>query len=321
MTASRDPDRLIRAFLHEGEDQLTDQVYDAVRAAIDTKRQRAVIGPWRTPVMNRIVTIGLGAAAVVLAIFLGTQVLGSPSDNIGGPDDASSSQQATTTPEPTPTATPWSGLSSGPFQIAGADGIDNGGSVKISVDIASPGWTSEPSVDFMYKNDDGLDAPDSVGGALIGWTWPAGTGYLVYGDPCRWTTTTPESPATTAADIAAAFLAQAQTAATQPVDVTVGGYAGKALTLTVPMSYEVPGATREQKFGNCDEAAFAFYGVTGERAGVARDAQGAGQIDELWILDVEGSIVILDATYSPATPAELVQELRALAESATFEVP
>jgi hypothetical protein len=33
------------------------------------------------------------------------------------------------------------------------------------------------------------------------------------------------------------------------------------------------------------------------------------------------SIVILDAAYSPATPADLVEELRTLAESATFELP
>lgn len=29
----------------------------------------------------------------------------------------------------------------------------------------------------------------------------------------------------------------------------------------------------------------------------------------------------LNATYSPSTPDDLVEELRALAESATFEVP
>jgi hypothetical protein len=64
---------------------------------------------------------------------------------------------------------------------------------------------------------------------------------------------------------------------------------------------------------------FAFYGLDGEDAEHARNAQGPGQVDELWILDVNGSIVILDATYSPATPADLVDELRTLAESATFE--
>ena len=43
----------------------------------------------------------------------------------------------------------------------------------------------------------------------------------------------------------------------------------------------------------------------------------AGQIDEFWFLDVEGSIVILDLSYSPATPDDLVEELRTLAASAT----
>ena len=32
MTTSRDPDRLIHAFVREGADQLDDQIYDAVRA-------------------------------------------------------------------------------------------------------------------------------------------------------------------------------------------------------------------------------------------------------------------------------------------------
>ena len=101
----------------------------------------------------------------------------------------------------------------------------------------------------------------------------------------------------------------------------MGGYAGKTVTLHVPMSYEVPDATREEKFGDCDDDTFASYGVAedGIRTAVDRNAQGPGQIDELWILDVNGAIVFLDATYSPATPAELVDELRALAESATFE--
>ena len=87
----------------------------------------------------------------------------------------------------------------------------------------------------------------------------------------------------------------------------------------MPIGFDLPNATREEKFGDCDEATFAFYGTDVEGEEVARNAQGAGQIDELWILDVDGSIVILDSTYSPSTPADLVEELRTLAESATFE--
>ena len=85
MTTSRDPDRLIHAFVREGADQLDDQIYDAVRAEIDQKRQRVVIGPWRVPTMSKLLTIGLGAAAVIAVLFLGSQFVGSPSSNVGGP--------------------------------------------------------------------------------------------------------------------------------------------------------------------------------------------------------------------------------------------
>jgi len=321
MTASRDRDRLIHAFLLEGEDTLQDRVYDAVRGEIEHTRQRTGFGPWRTPAMNKIVTIGLAAAAVVLALFVGAQLLGGPGGT-GGPADPTASPEASVaapTPEPTPSPTPWTGIAGGPFVVTGADDP-----VRVTLDVASPGWSHSPQLDFVFKSDDGLDPPQSVGAALIAWTWPVGTEFLVYGDPCQWSTTLPATPATTPAEIAAGFAAQAQSEATEPVDVTVGGYAGTAVTLTVPMSYEVPGsptATREEEFGACDEDQFVFYGTVGEDGKIGRNAQGPGQIDELWILDVEGSIVILDAAYSPATPADLVAELRALAESATFEVP
>lgn len=160
----------------------------------------------------------------------------------------------------------------------------------------------------------------AVGAALLAWAWPAGTGFTVYRDPCQWSTTIPETSATTPEEIAAAFTTQAETSATAPVDITVDGYAGKAVTLSVPMSYHVPGATREEKFADCDEATFGYYGIEGGTE-PERNAQGAGQVDELWILDFDGAIVILDATYSPATPASLVEELRAMAESATFRGP
>jgi hypothetical protein len=193
--------------------------------------------------------------------------------------------------------------------------------VAVTVDIASPGWFAFSDFDGAVKDDDGRDAPQSVGALLLAWSWPAGTGFSVFGDPCQWATTIPETPATTPDEIASAFAAQAQTDVAAPVDVTVGGYNGKMITLHVPMSYEVPGATREEEFADCDGSSFSFYGIDGAKPGeeVARNAQGPGQIDELWILDVGGSIVILDAAYGPATPATVVEELRALATSATFE--
>lgn len=318
MTTSRDPDRLIRAFLSEGEQTMGDHVYDAVRAEIDQTRQRAGIGPWRMPTMNKIVGFGLAAAAVVVALLIGSQLLGSPGGGFGADPAATATPQPTPEPTPQATASPpaEAGLPQGPFVVTGTDDP-----VQIAVDITSPGWAHLPRFDAVDKGDDGLDPPDSVGVALLAWAWPAGTAFNVYGDPCNWLTTIPETPATTTDEIAAALAAQASRDATAPVDVTVGGYAGKSITLHVPMSFEVPDATREEEFADCDQSVFASYGLEGNETEHERNHQGPGQVDEMWILDVDGKIVILALVYSPATPAELVEEARAIAESATFEAP
>ena len=83
MTASRDPDRLIHQFVLEGEEQLDDQVFDAVRAEIEQKPQRVFVGPWRMPIMNKIVAIGLGSAAVVAVLLVGSSLLGPSSSTAG----------------------------------------------------------------------------------------------------------------------------------------------------------------------------------------------------------------------------------------------
>jgi hypothetical protein len=122
--------------------------------------------------------------------------------------------------------------------------------------------------------------------------------------------TKPESPATTLDEIVAALAAQASRDASEPVDVTVGGYAGKVITIYVPDDVNID---------DCEGSEFATFGT--ETEDLARYHQGPGQIDELWIIDVDGAIVIIDAMYRADTSAELLGELRSLAESATFETP
>jgi hypothetical protein len=266
--------------------------------------------------MSNALKIALSAAAVVVVAVVGFNLLPGGS----GPGGAGASPSAATpsaSAAPTTVPTAEAGLPQGPFVVTAADDP-----VQITVDIASSGWEVLPDFNVLSKDDDGLDPPETVGGALVAWVWPAGTGFHVYGDPCHWSTTIPETPATTPDDIAAALASQAVSDPTAPADVTVSGYAGKLVTLQVPMSYEVPGATREEEFGECDEDQYVYYGTGAGDAfdtAIERNAQGPGQIDELMILDVNGSIVILDVATSPATPADLLEELRTLARSATFE--
>ncbi len=54
------------------------------------------------------------------------------------------------------------------------------------------------------------------------------------------------------------------------------------------------------------------------RIALARYHQGPGQIDALWIVDVDGAFLVIDAMYRLDTPADLVEEMRSIAESTTF---
>lgn len=94
MNTRRDPDRLIHAFLMEGQTELADQVYDAVRGHIETTRQRVVIGPWRTNRMYSYAKLIAAAAATLVVAIGGYQLLG-----VGlGPDGSRPTQPTVTVP-------------------------------------------------------------------------------------------------------------------------------------------------------------------------------------------------------------------------------
>jgi hypothetical protein len=103
MTAHHDLDEQLNTFLRDGPEELPYQSFEAVRDRTEVTRQRVVIGPWRLPEMNKFLTIGLGAAAVVVVLFVGAQFFGSPPD--GGPG-VGDNPRPTATPEPTPDPTP-----------------------------------------------------------------------------------------------------------------------------------------------------------------------------------------------------------------------
>jgi hypothetical protein len=300
MTASRDPDRLIHAFLDEGLDELPDPVYDAVRDRIELTPQRAVVGPWRGSDVNRYLKIGLAAAAALVIAVVAYQLSGG---FVGGPGPSPSGSSAEPTPsEPAPSAS----IDTGFILWAG----DAPGEVAITVTIPAPGWSGDQTYGVLEKGVNGGDPPDGAG--MIVFEGP----LYVYGDPCQWSGTAPETPATTVDELVAALSAQALREATEPVDITVGGYAGKSVSLHVPIDI----AWSAGEFTECDEGNFASWTTPGQVA-PERTHQGPGQIDELWILDVDGVMVVIDTAYYAVTPQTTVQELRAIAQSATFDRP
>jgi hypothetical protein len=49
--------------------------------------------------------------------------------------------------------------------------------------------------------------------------------------------------------------------------------------------------------------------------------QDPGQIDELWIVDVDGELAVIDTGYYEGTPQIVRDELAAIVDSMTFEAP
>ena len=311
---SFDPDttRIVRSWLDEGVTQLPDRVLDSVLDQVPATPQRRVTW-WparRLQSMNTLLKFGLAAAVVLaLAVFIGINTLGTSGTNVGGPGAEPTQSPEASVAEPTVepsslASTPETGLPEGPFQLAWEGYADE--APRIEVTIPAPGWV-EPDAGILMKGKEVENLPEA---AIIAFSEPAGTPFYVYGDPCKWESTKPETPVTTVDEITAALAAQASRDASEPVDVTVGGYAGKVITLHVPDDASVD---------DCEGGEFASFG-TG-RDELARYHQGPGQIDELWIVDVDGAIVIIDTMYRVDTPAELLDELRSIAESATFELP
>ena len=164
MNTRRDPDRLIHAFLVEGQTELADQVYDAVRSVIEQKRQRATFGPWRTPIMNKLVPIGLGAAAVVVALVIGTRLLGPAPSGPGGPaEPTATTEPSVAAPSPSNSGTASPAASPRPLTqtfTSQMHGISVSYPEGWIARAATEPWTDRPDVpQFLHPGFDVLQDP------------------------------------------------------------------------------------------------------------------------------------------------------------------
>ncbi len=265
------------------------------------------------PTFNKFVPVGLATAAVVAALVVGSRLLAPPTSSVGGPGVEPTPTPGASVAAPSVSASPTpadGSLPEGPFVLT--DGIFDDGlrNVPTTVTIPTPGWHGRPGNGILGNAPEELDiAPKKAW--MIG---PFGGDIYVPADPCRWLTTMPDTPATTVDEVIAKLRSQASRDASEPVDITVDGHAGKSITLHVP---------DDAVFAECDQEVEAkFCTLTQDDPAVChRYQQFPGQIEELWIVDVNGKVAVIDASYSDATPAEAMAELRAILESMTFEAP
>lgn len=294
-------DRISRWLEADAPTQLPDRV---LRATFERTRQTRQQGGWQHVLgrlqMNRMI-LGLGGAAVVVLAAVLALGLYFNNPGVGSPPSPS----PTTEPSPNPTATlepsptPDAGIDVGEFVLHDGRYFDQ----VIRVTIPAPGWSGAQGGGILVKNEN-HDTPDGAAMIVFG-----GDELFVYRDPCQWRTTRPDAPAATVDELVTALVAQASRDASTPVDITVDGYVGKSITLHVP---------DDAVFRECDRGEFRtlVHNPVGDEA---RYHQDPGQIDQLWIVDVNGTPVVIDAAYYDGTPADHIAEMRAIVESMMFD--
>jgi hypothetical protein len=210
----------------------------------------------------------------------------------------------TATPEPTPSPSTAAGTS---YVIAdGQEPIPEDAYPALTV-TAPAGWSIDGGTGVLTSR-----TADPPNGAFI-MTF-AEREYWIYGDPCQWSTTRPDAPVTTVDEVVAALTAQVSRDATDPVDIPIDGYSGTSLTLHVP---------DDAAFDQCDEGTFGYWATIDPEYGddgvsPSRYAQAPGQTDTLYILDLDGVVMIIDTSFYPETSAEDVAALDAIVQSGTF---
>lgn len=260
----------------------------------------------------------------VLTVLLGAVVLAGACGAAHGPSTASPSLPIAS-PTPTTTASrslpsaassPTARPSDGPLTLpAGVERQPlDAGTYAFDLGLRSAGKFPKVLVTLPegWANDDGW---------IVGPIEPAGyvTGLLlwdvvdVYAHPCQWQTPRVH-PGPTVDDLVAALVAQPLRNATEPVDVTIDGYHGKRLEWSVP---------DDADFTDCDArdpgGEPTFESWTGAGWSSDRYQQGPGQVDRLWVVDVDGARLVIDAQFMPEATEEQVAELMEVVASLGFE--
>ncbi len=293
MSTRPDPDLVIASWLEdEARDGASDRLVAATRRQLESTNQRRVWWPaWRFRQMNMPIRFAVATAAVVAVAAAGIYL--APRQG-GGGQGGSPPPSPSPSPSPSPTATlqPLAGspLEAGPVIARGL-----GSSSSTSVTFTVPeGWEGFDGSCVLPVT--GTTAPDGMGICF------GEVNVGLYSDPCHGSTGPADVPVGPSVDeLVDALTAQTAYEVSSPIDVTLGGYAGKRIDLQLPTDV-----------ASCDLGE--FYPWSGSIY-----AQGPDNRWHLWILDIEGDRLIVISTDFPGTTAEDRAEQQAIVDSIQIE--
>ena len=274
---------------YEGSTPLPYEVRDSIRAQLPSIQQRPAWWPARRfPEMNNVMKMSLAAAAMVVAAFIGYNYLVAP--NIGGPSLGDPTPSPTPTPMPIPALNGQHPLSAGRYQADPALPMD----VVIEV---PEGWSAGAA--WVAIGPKGNTAPDGMAIRFY-----PGDGLNLYNDPLLPSDGLLDPPVGPSVDeLVAAMVGHPGWEVTGTEAITLDGYAGQVVHVTLPE-------------GTTDATPFYLFldGFGGYVYGWA-----AGQLFDIYIVDVAGERLLIDAFHYPETSAEDLAGQQAVIDSIQIE--
>jgi len=291
MSTDRDVTRIVRSWLEEGVTALPDRVLDTVLDQLPaTPQRRSGWLAWRFSIMDsNIVRFGLAAAAVVLVAIVGIYLVGGP--NVGGPPDSAPSPSVELTP--LPTSTPMPRLSGQESLAAGRYRVDPILPVVVTVEVPD-GWGAGGA--WVVFGPKGFEAPDGMAIRFY-------TVRRLFANPLSPDVgLLPVGPGVE--DLVNAMVDHPDWNTTGPEAITMDGYSGQVVHLTLPP-------------GTSDATPFYFFGdeIGGQYGWVA------GQLFDIYVIDVDGERLVIDAHHYPGTSEADLAAQRAVLDSIRLSKP
>jgi hypothetical protein len=305
MTGRRDPDDLIKTFLEDGPEELSDRAYDAVRAEIDHTRQRALIGPWRVPTLNNYARYAIAAAAVLLVAVIGINLI--PRSSGVGEPGATATPTAAATPSATaepPTRAPSTPEpSDAAVRLPFADGDIAAGTYFMDDFTTTRRTYMQFTVPAGWRVDDpGLRKGTNTATEVLFTPWVLSH---IFANGCQWNAL--EMVEVSSVDeIVNALAEQLGREASVATDVMVGGLEAKRMELTVSPDLDT---------STCTNGNQRYWPGAGPDMSSGLCCDPAGNIDVVYVVDAAAAPLVLVARHYPGSLPEHVAELQSIIDS------
>ena len=160
MSATRDPDLLLQAFLDEGPEVLPDRALVAIADDVHRLRQRTVTGPWRLSTMRTL----LASAAVIAIVVAGAGIFMASRLSPAPGSEPTPSPSITALPEPEGILDPGVTYDSGSFTQAFAFTLPAMAGTRFNEDMwpGSHTFRLRPQTGGAVTIHDGLNLPNDL---------------------------------------------------------------------------------------------------------------------------------------------------------------